>query len=80
MLTLFSPAKPTNKEEMITITDDERERMRALQEERGNAFDRFYRFGRTNEPSLVLDDFLFLGNIQHATDRDLLVRLDISKD
>ena len=62
----------------LTMTDDERERMKVLEHERGLAFDKFYRFGRMTEPSLVLDDFLFLGNMQHATSRELLERFQIS--
>jgi hypothetical protein len=81
MLSLYQPAQSTKKkeEEISAITDDERARMKTLQHERGLAFDKFYRFGRANEPSLVLDGFLFLGNIQHATNRDVLVRFDISE-
>jgi hypothetical protein len=60
------------------VTDEERERMKILEHERGLAFDKFYKFGRAGEPSIVLDDFLFLGNIQHATNRELLEQFQIS--
>jgi hypothetical protein len=79
MLSNCSRATPCNKKDLICkITDDERQRMAALETERGIAFNRFYRSGRMNEPSLVLEDFLYLGNMQHASNRDLLVRFDIS--
>lgn len=78
MLTLFNRNSLTNEDSVPNMTDEERERMKILEHERGLAFDKFYRFGRTAEPSLVLDDFLFLGNIQHATNRELLERFKIS--
>lgn len=62
----------------FNMTDEEREKMKMLEHERGLAFDKFYRLGRALEPSLVLDDFLFLGNMQHATNRQLLERFQIS--
>jgi len=79
MLSYFTRKSLTEEDPSLNITNDERERMKILEHERGLAFDKFYRFGRTAEPSLVLDDFLFLGNIQHATNRELLERFQISK-
>ena len=79
MLTLFARPKDTKEEAPLTITDEERERLKALLEERGLTFERYYRFGRMNEPSLVLDDFLFLGNMQHASNRELLGSFNISE-
>jgi len=78
MLSFFTRKSLTQEHPSFNMTDDERARMKTLEHERGLAFDRFYRFGRTAEPSLVLDDFLFLGNIQHATNRELLERFKIS--
>lgn len=68
----------TQEDSSFNMTDEERERMKILEHERGLAFDKFYRLGRATEPSLVLDDFLFLGNIQHATNRKLLDQFQIS--
>ncbi|CAF2616562.1 unnamed protein product [Rotaria sp. Silwood2] len=77
MLTLFNAKSLTDEDSSLNMTDEERERMRTFELERSAAFDKFYRFGRTAEPSIVLDDFLFLGNIQHATNHDLLERFNI---
>jgi hypothetical protein len=78
MLSYFTRRSATEEDPSFNITNDERERMKILEHERGLAFDKFYRLSRTAEPSLVLDDFLFLGNMQHATNRDLLDRFQIS--
>ncbi len=78
MLSFFTRKSLTEEDSSFNMTNDERERMKILEHERGLAFDKFYRFGRTAEPSLVLDDFLFLGNMQHATNRELLERFQIS--
>ena len=79
MLTVYTPSFFHSAEERYDITDEERERMKALEVERGQLFDKFYRFGRNAEPSIVLDDFLFLGDIQHATNRNLLEAFQISR-
>jgi hypothetical protein len=78
MLSYFTRKSLTEEDPTFNITNDERERMKILEHERGLAFDKFHRFGRGAEPSLVLDDFLFLGNMQHATNRELLDRFKIS--
>jgi hypothetical protein len=78
MLSFFTRKSLTEEDPSFNMTNDERERMKILEHERGLAFDRFYRFGRTAEPSLVLDDFLFLGNMQHATNQELLEKFQIS--
>jgi len=78
MLSYFTRKSLLEEDPSFNMTNDERERMKILEHERGLAFDKFYRFGRTAEPSLVLDDFLFLGNMQHATNRELLERFQIS--
>ncbi|CAF1032030.1 unnamed protein product [Adineta steineri] len=77
MLPYFSRKSVNEENTLSNITDDERERMKVLEHERGLLYDKFYKFGRGAEPSLVLDNFLFLGNIQHATNRDLLQKFDI---
>ncbi|CAF1267944.1 unnamed protein product [Rotaria sordida] len=77
MLTLFNTKYLTEGDTSLNMTEEERERMKILEHERGIAFDKFFRFGRAAEPSIVLDDFLFLGNIQHATNRNLLERFNI---
>ncbi|UJR08880.1 hypothetical protein I4U23_013135 [Adineta vaga] len=77
MLVLFNQKPSTEEDPLSKITDDERQRMKTLEHERGLAFDRFYRFRTTAEPSIVLDEFLFLGNIQHANNRELLHRFQI---
>jgi hypothetical protein len=77
-MSFFTRSTLTQDNLTYDMTDDERERMKTLEVERGLAFDKFYQFGRTAEPSIVLDDFLFLGNIQHATNQTLLERLQIS--
>ncbi|CAF1031808.1 unnamed protein product [Adineta ricciae] len=77
MLELYGQKSSKKEESTFKPTDDERERMKALEHERGLAFDKFYRFGTAAEPSIVLDDFLFLGNMQHANNSDLLERFQI---
>ncbi|CAF4752962.1 unnamed protein product, partial [Rotaria socialis] len=77
MLTLYTQKTVTDDDHSLVMTDGEREQMKILEHERSLAFDKYYRFGRTAEPSLVLDDFLFLGNLQHASNRVLLERFKI---
>ncbi|CAF1303924.1 unnamed protein product [Rotaria sp. Silwood1] len=77
MLTLFNAKYLTEENSLLHMTDEERERMKLFEFERGLAFDKYYRFGRTAEPSIVLDDFLFLGNFQHATNQTLLEEFNI---
>jgi hypothetical protein len=78
MLSYFTQKSIKEEDPSFNMTNEERERMKIFERERELAFDKFYRFGRTAEPSLVLDDFLFLGNIQHATNRELLEGFQIS--
>ncbi|CAF1273441.1 unnamed protein product [Rotaria magnacalcarata] len=77
MLTLYTQKTVTDDDHSLIMTDEECERIKILEHERSLAFDKYYRFGRTAEPSLVLDDFLFLGNLQHASNRVLLERFKI---
>lgn len=79
MLSYFTRRSLLDENMPFEMTDDECERMKILEYERGLAFDKFFRLARGLEPSLVLDDFLFLGNMQHATNRQLLDRFQISK-
>lgn len=79
MLSFFTRKSFLDEDLSFNMTDDERERMKIFEYERGLAFDKFYRLARGVEPSLVLDDFLFLGNMQHATNRQLLDRFQISQ-
>lgn len=79
MITLYVNKFIQKEEEAsLNVTNEERERIKELENERSLAFDRFYRFGRGAEPSIVLDDFLFLGNIQHAENHGLLEQFEIS--
>ena len=78
MLSYFTRKSLTEDDPSSSMTNEERERLKILEHERELAFDKFYRCGRLAEPSLVLDDFLFLGNIQHATNQSLLERFGIS--
>ncbi|CAF3544336.1 unnamed protein product [Rotaria sp. Silwood1] len=63
-------------------TDEELRRIKELQEyeRRGIAFEQFLQFGSGHEPSVVLDEFLFLGNIHHGSNLDLLERFKIDND
>ncbi|CAF4641012.1 unnamed protein product [Rotaria sp. Silwood2] len=60
-------------------TDEERCQLKELQEyeRRGTAFEQFLQFGSGKEPSVVLDEFLFLGNIHHGSSLDILERFKI---
>jgi hypothetical protein len=60
---------------MNSITDDEREKMKEIESMRQV---RTIYYSAAAGPSIVLDDFLFLGNMQNATDRELLERFQIS--
>ena len=62
-------------------TDEELRRLNEIYEiePRGTAFERFLRSGSEEEPSLVLNGFLFLGNLQNGSNRAVLERLKISK-
>ena len=79
MLSFFTRKSFLDEDLSFNMTDDERERMKVFEYERGLAFDKHYRLARGIEPSLVLDDFLFLGNMQHADNRQLLDRFQISQ-
>ena len=62
-------------------TEEERRRIKEFQgiERRSAAFEQFLRFGSGKEPSIVLDDFLFLGNIYHGSNLGLLQQFKIGK-
>jgi len=64
---------------MNDITDIEREKMKEFDSVRGSSLEKFYRCTDRNKPSLVLDDFLFLGNMESGTNQELLERFQISK-
>ncbi|CAF0941531.1 unnamed protein product [Adineta steineri] len=60
-------------------TDEELRRIKEFQEieRRGDAYQQYLRFGSGEEPSIVLDNFLFLGNRVHGSNLNLLERLQI---
>jgi hypothetical protein len=64
---------------MNDITDIEREKMKEFDSLRGSSLEKFYGCTDRNKPSLVLDDFLFLGNMESGTNQELLERFQISK-
>jgi len=70
---------PPKEDIMKSITDNERKKMDEFESIRGPSLDIFDRHPPLNQPSIVLDDFLFLGNMEHATNRELLERFQISK-
>lgn len=67
----------TSSSPNMEMTDDERERMKIFEQEREETFDKHFKYKGLHEPSLVLDDFLFLGNIQHASNETLLTKFQI---
>ena len=77
MLSLYIDNPSTDDNSIFNLTDDEFERKKIIEQERCLTWNMFYRFAQTSEPSLVLDDFLFLGSIHHATNHDLLERFKI---
>jgi hypothetical protein len=62
-------------------TEDERRLIKEYQEydRQGPRYEQFLRYGSGEEPSEVLDGFLFLGNIHHGSNLDLLERFKIGK-
>jgi hypothetical protein len=79
MLVPYYNNSTSSKEDFVNnLTDTEREKMREFESLRQN-IDIFSVYATRNEPSIVLDDFLFLGNMQHAKDQELLDRYQISK-
>jgi hypothetical protein len=62
-------------------TEDERQRIKEFQDYalREADMEQFFKFGSGPEPSVVLDEFLFLGNIHHGSDLELLERFKIGK-
>jgi hypothetical protein len=62
-------------------TEDERRRIKEFHDDarREAATEQLFRFGTGIEPSVVLDEFLFLGNIHHGSDLELLERFKIGK-
>jgi hypothetical protein len=63
---------------MSTVTESEDQKLKEFESVRTQSLDAFYRYIGRSEPSIVLDDFLFLGSIQHATNQQQLERLQIS--
>lgn len=59
------------------LTAEELEMLDTFEKQRDRALENV-RY-RHDEPSLVLDNFLFLGNYEHATQPDTLARLNISR-
>jgi hypothetical protein len=64
---------------MNDITDIEREKLKEFNSLRDMYIEKSLKLIDRKEPSIVLDDFLFLGNLQHAKNREVLERLQISK-
>lgn len=80
MLVPYLDGRSSSKEDIMnSITDIEREKMAGFYSRRGSWYERGSEIPRVNEPSLVLDDFLFLGNMENASNRELLDRFQISK-
>lgn len=63
---------------MNTVTESEDNKLREFASIRSTSLDAFYQSIGRSEPSVVLDDFLFLGSMQHAMNQKLLERLEIS--
>ncbi len=79
MLVPYLDNLSSSKEDiMSTVTESEDEKLREFQSIRGGCLEALYRYNGRSEPSIVLDDFLFLGSVQHATNQQLLERLQIS--
>lgn len=68
-------AKKKNENIFTTITDDEREKMEKFKIDR----ELLAPWSYSHDASLVLDDFLFLGSLSNACDRDFLHRYEISE-
>lgn len=79
MLTVYAPSLFHSAEERYEITIAERERLKVLERDHSQLVGKFFRVGRSFEPSIVLDDFLFLGDIRHATNRTMLDTCEISR-
>jgi hypothetical protein len=79
MLVPYFDEKTSPKDDIMnSITDAEREKMKDFAGLRVSFVSRIFNNPTERGPSIVLDDFLFLGNMQHATDRELLERFEIS--
>ena len=63
----------------LELTDEENEKITTMMSYRSSVIETFSFFGKSQTPSIVIDDFLFLGNIGQASNRELLTQLDISK-
>lgn len=74
-----NPALPPKEDIMKTVTEAEREYIREIEMFRMMSMDRMFSCANLGQPSLVLDDFLFLGNMQQAKDQELLEKLQIRK-
>jgi hypothetical protein len=80
MLVPYLDNLTSSKEDIMKdITDIEREKIKEFHSLRVISLDRLCGFTDRKEPSIVLDDFLFLGSMQHAGNRELLERYQISK-
>ncbi|UJR37359.1 hypothetical protein I4U23_030067 [Adineta vaga] len=77
MLTYAS--KPSEDDIMKSITNEERERMKEFEKIRSSTFNCFFENPPrvTGEPSIVLDDFLFLGDMGHGKNKKILEKLQI---
>jgi hypothetical protein len=85
---IFTPSPPACIDEedagfssFWSLTEDEHRLIKELQniEQREVALQQFLRYGSGPEPSVVLDDFLFLGNIHQGSNLELLERFKIGK-
>ncbi|CAF0867920.1 unnamed protein product, partial [Adineta ricciae] len=80
---LFSRSSLADDDVLASVwcpTEEELRRLKEIYEiePRGIAFERFLRSGSEEEPSLVLDGFLFLGNLQNGSNGAVLERLKIT--
>ena len=75
---MFAPIlDPVVNSLMRSITSDELARMQEIEVMRNSNENRT--FLTIGGPSIVLDDFLFLGDFEHANNQTLLEKLQISE-
>lgn len=80
MLVPYNDGSSSSKEDILeTMTEAEYEKMTALHHVRTGLIGRLTRIEPGEGLSLVLDDFLFLGNMYSASDRKRLEKYQISK-
>jgi hypothetical protein len=70
----------SSREDLMNgITDSEYEKMKEFESVRESSLRALYASIGRDEASIVLDDFLFLGSMRQAGNRELLERYQISK-